>query len=318
MKIKKYILLFAILGLAVLAFSAISHNVSATDQHLDQDGWEFHYDSTSPAILTNVIQTGTNTEINIPVTLDGSTPLTIINSNCFHDSEGAKITKVLSMKSITFMGANSFFGCINLNSIILPDGLTFIGTESFEGCTSLTSIIIPNTVTELGYAIFYHTTALKYVTIGSEVDTIGALLFAGDTSLISINFTSLIMPLTVDSSWISGCIAPQGHAYQNSIFPIPGQLFNGLLMGSNIPEPIVPVTGTVSGTSWYVLVIALAIVGLMTYAGMRDHNFMLLSGICWSSVSYIVIIPLSMPLAMIGVVIGLLLCLWGVYKLVIA
>ena len=119
----------------------------------------------------------------------------------------------------------------------MPDGLTFIGTESFEGCTSLTSIIIPNTVTELGYAIFYHTTALKYVTIGSEVDTIGALLFAGDTSLISINFTSLIMPLTVDSSWISGCIAPQGHAYQNSIFPIPGQLFNGLLMGSNIPEP---------------------------------------------------------------------------------
>jgi hypothetical protein len=69
---------------------------------------------------------------------------------------------------------------------------------------------------------------------------------------------------------------------------------------------------------WEVLVIALAIVGLMTYAGMRDHNFMLLSGICWSSVSYIVIIPLSMPLAMIGVVIGLLLCLWGVYKLVIA
>ena len=31
MKIKKYILLFAILGLAVLAFSVMAHNVSATD-----------------------------------------------------------------------------------------------------------------------------------------------------------------------------------------------------------------------------------------------------------------------------------------------
>ncbi|MBQ3354102.1 MAG: leucine-rich repeat domain-containing protein [Bacteroidales bacterium] len=41
---------------------------------------------------------------------------------------------------------SSFIGCVNLQSVVLPEGLTSIGVHSFRGCVSLTEIRIPSSV----------------------------------------------------------------------------------------------------------------------------------------------------------------------------
>lgn len=292
--LKKYLLLFAILGLAVLAFSAMSHNVSATDEHLTKDGWEWHYDSGNPAKLTSVINVGGTYNISIPNSLDGIRPLTELGYYCF--SSAGPIFGVDYMPStIAIIDTLAFAYHAELTYVHLNAGLITIADFVFAHDTSLYALFIPATVNEIDFQPFSNSAISNIYFMGNNTFS--------RTSTDS--FTATMFNLT-------------GHAYQFSTFPTPGQYYNGLLMGSNIPEPVVPVTGSASDISWYVLVIALAIVGLMTYAGMRDHNFMLLSGISWMSVSWLIIVPLSMPLSMIGVVIGLLLCLWGVYKLVIA
>ena len=284
--LRKYLLIFAILGLAVLAFSAMSHNVSATDQHITENGWEFHYDSTNSNIITKIVDVGGGNILIIPDDLNFTT---IGNHGLAITTGSSYFISITLSNKITVLDTNAFWAQTILSNIVLDESLKTINDYVFSNCPNLYRITFYQNITHIGVNQFDYTPI-------NDIDFIGKYVISG-----------------INANWLTGSVASiKGHAYNSSGYPSPGQLFNGLLMGSNIPEPIVPVTGTVSGTSWYVLVIALAIVGLMTYAGMRDHNFMLLSGICWSSVSYIVIIPLSMPLAMIGVVIGLLLCIWGV------
>ncbi|MCX6651924.1 MAG: leucine-rich repeat domain-containing protein [Methanomassiliicoccales archaeon] len=130
-----------------------SGNVSAADAHLDQDGWEWHYDDASLAILTGVVWVSGSTEINIPTSLDGgTTALTTIAANCFNDTQGHTITKVLSMPStVASIGINGFYSCTSLTSVVIPSSVTSIGNGTFSSCTSLTSItfyglVAPTTV----------------------------------------------------------------------------------------------------------------------------------------------------------------------------
>jgi uncharacterized repeat protein (TIGR02543 family) len=46
------------------------------------------------------------------------------------------------------MGA--FAGCINLQSVTIPDSVTSIGSKAFSDCTGLTTLTIPESVTQLG------------------------------------------------------------------------------------------------------------------------------------------------------------------------
>jgi hypothetical protein len=114
------------------------------DAHLDDGGWEWHYDDDSDAtkaILTRVVQTGAGTEVTIPAILSGAVTLKTIKEDCFKDAEGAKITKVLGMpNTITSMGNSAFKDCVIMTSVVLSSGLTTIGEEAFRGCTLLASI----------------------------------------------------------------------------------------------------------------------------------------------------------------------------------
>ena len=92
-------------------------------------------------------------------------------------------------------GENSFWGCTNLKSIIIPNSVNFIGSTlreflefmipetiipgegPFKGCTSLNSIYIPNSVTTIGDAAFRGCSALKSINIPNTVTSIGRAAF---------------------------------------------------------------------------------------------------------------------------------------------
>ena len=89
--------------------------------------------------------------------------------------------------SVTSIGDNTFYDCINLSSINLPNGVTSIGKSAFFGCTSLTSITIPYGVTSIGNNTFQGCTGLTAISIPNSVTSIGNRAFNSCTSLSSIS-----------------------------------------------------------------------------------------------------------------------------------
>jgi lysophospholipase L1-like esterase len=120
----------------------IANAVTAVyDAFLLDAGWQWHYDFVHPENLTRVVQAGGSTDVNIPDKLNGITPLTGIGINCFNDSEGHKLTSILSMPStVAITGPYAFESCANLTAMTFGSGVTTIGDHMFDSCTALTSI----------------------------------------------------------------------------------------------------------------------------------------------------------------------------------
>ncbi len=139
------------------------------DAHLDDGGWEWHYDDTndmSKAILTRVVWVDGSTEVNIPEHLSGAIDILTIATNCFKDAQGAKITKVLSMPStITSIGTSAFEYCILMTDCVIGNGIITIGDRAFYHCEALASVTIPNSVTSIGYIAFYRCIVLTVITV---------------------------------------------------------------------------------------------------------------------------------------------------------
>ena len=141
--------------------------------------------------------------------------------------------------------------CFGLTSVILPDSLTTIEYYAFYECRGLSSIVIPDNVTYIGEECFYNCILLISVTIGESVATIADFAFDYCTSLETINFRELISPTIEAATWIEQVPATaRGHALINSNFPLPGEMFNGLMMGDYLYyTPSVPTVFVVTATA---------------------------------------------------------------------
>ncbi len=75
-----------------------------------------------------------------------------------------------SLKTVVITGGTSiadyaFYGCSNIQSIIIPDSATSVGIYAFYGCSSLDAIEIPNSVTSIGSYAFYDCSSLESITL---------------------------------------------------------------------------------------------------------------------------------------------------------
>ncbi len=109
------------------------------------------------------------------------------------------------------IGDYSFYGFINLTSVVIPNTVTKIDDFAFyirynyRESSELASITIPNSVTEIGQQAFDGCTALTSISIPESVKTIGKWAFNACTGLTKAEFTSIehlckINFLTTDSN----------------------------------------------------------------------------------------------------------------------
>ncbi len=70
-------------------------------------------------------------------------------------------------------------------------------------------------------------------------------------------------------------------------------------------------------SSVFILIIELALISLLTYAGIKDHRFMALSGIAWIAISITLFQPYNNSLGLLGAFTGIILGFWGLYWIVI-
>ncbi len=86
---------------------------------------------------------------------------------------------------------NGFNGCINLESIDLPNTITTVGAHAFEG-SGLKSIKIPESVTQIEHQAFCDCGNLQSLKIPPFVTDIGHHAFAGCNSLQSLTIPSSV------------------------------------------------------------------------------------------------------------------------------
>lgn len=87
------------------------------------------------------------------------------------------------------LGATFYF-CLNVVSVEIPNSVTSIGDGAFDTCNSLTSVIIPNSVTTIGSRAFAECYILTGITIPNSVTSIGEYAFNLCENLENINIPS--------------------------------------------------------------------------------------------------------------------------------
>ena len=74
---------------------------------------------------------------------------------------------------------DAFYGCWNLQNIVIPNKVTQIGNYAFYWCKKITSLVIPDTVMQIGNYAFANCTSLTELVIGNSVKQIGSHAFDG-------------------------------------------------------------------------------------------------------------------------------------------
>ena len=132
--------------------------------------------------------------------------------------ECINLTSVTIPDSVTSIGPEAFAKCESLTSIKLPDSVTSIGDKAFFKCTALTSIKIPDSVTSIGNAIFFDCTALTSVTLGNRVTSIGMGAFGSCEKLTSIKLPASVTSIG-DSAFLE-CTSLTSVTLGNSVTSI--------------------------------------------------------------------------------------------------
>jgi len=88
---------------------------------------------------------------------------------------------------VVSIGGNSFFGCVNVTSIYMPEGITHIGPNAFYSCSGLININIPQGLSVIHHDAFASCVSLNSISIPDSVIIIGDQAFTNCSSLVSIN-----------------------------------------------------------------------------------------------------------------------------------
>ena len=144
--------------------------------------------------------TGTNTEINIPRTIDGKTVVEIAN-NAFENK--TTVTKVVVPSTVTEIGVAAFQSTPNLKEVRLSKNLNELSDEAFFN-SGLESIKIPAGVDSITDSCFENCPSLETVTFSKGLKTLGENAFKSCISLKTV-----VLPDGLESlggSTFEGCI----------------------------------------------------------------------------------------------------------------
>lgn len=215
--------------------------------HIGDDAFKACSSLTSVIISDSVVTIGAgafNSCNNLTsVTIPGS--ITTIGHYAFYFCNS--LSSVIIPASVVTIEDFAFYYCVSLSTVTIGSGVTTIGDYAFYSCTTLSSLTIAYGITAIGNSAFSCCTSLSSVTMPRSVTTIGSEAFSYCSSLTSITFLGLVAPTTVGDEWISDTPAEiQGHAYAASNFPLPGEVWNGLMMGAAIGgDNMPPVAGVI-------------------------------------------------------------------------
>ena len=149
----------------------------------------------------------------------------------------SELNSIILPNEVTRIGNGAFSGCNNLSSINIPDGVTSIGESAFYGCGSLDSIVLPESLTSISESAFRICSGLVSITLPDGVTSIGQWAFLGCSSLASI-----VLPasLTNGERAFYGCSGLVSITIPEGVTSIVDEVFYGCsgLVSITIPEGV--------------------------------------------------------------------------------
>ena len=135
--------------------------------------------------------------------------------------------KILSLKleeGISKIDMYSFYGCINLKYVDLPESITYIGPMAFSGCRALPEIVIPKEA-NIDAETFKDCSSLKNIVIPEGMSILPSGAFSDCTSLSDVTLPKTLT--TIKFGAFSGCTALTGITLPEGVT----ELMNGAFYG---------------------------------------------------------------------------------------
>ena len=89
------------------------------------------------------------------------------------------VVRAIFTNKCTSINAQSFYNCIHLSSVIIPDSVTTIGGYVFYQCSSLSSITLSNNITKFESNIFSNCKSLEHISLPNKLEDLGSYTFYG-------------------------------------------------------------------------------------------------------------------------------------------
>lgn len=144
------------------------------------------------------------------IQIDGS------NSYFYTDSSGVLYNKG---QTKLFKAPSAMSG-----SYEIPGSVTEIVEAGFFGCSELQNIIIPDSVTKIGDSVFYYCIGLSTISIPENVKSLGDYLFSLCENLVTVNIPAGITK--IGTSMFNGCCALSEIKLPDSVIEIGQHAFN--------------------------------------------------------------------------------------------
>ena len=97
---------------------------------------------------------------------------------------------------VTKIADRAFYNKSSIKSITLPDSIIEIGFSSFDGCLNLESINIPNNVKTIGPYAFAHDALLKEIILPANLEILDEGAFLDCSGLISVTINNKLYELS--------------------------------------------------------------------------------------------------------------------------
>ena len=201
-------------------------------------------------------------ELVIPDTIEGN-PVTSIGDGSFYLCLG--LTHITIPDSITYIGEQAFRLCRSLTSITIPDSVISIGRGAFALC-GLTAITIPDAVTSIGDETFANCSSLTSITIPDSVTSIGDQAFRDCSSLTSITIPDSVT--SIGDQAFEDCRSLTRITFQGAAPTVGWAAFLNVAEGAtaNVQEQVID-SFAAAGSVWERLAVAIQRAPTITACG---------------------------------------------------
>lgn len=161
--------------------------------------------------------------------------LTDVEIGAFAFEGCVNLESIVLPETVTELGTGAFTSCSSLTEMDLPDGLTAVEDSVFFGCSSLTDVEIPDTITEIGDSAFNGCTVLPEIELPENLDAVGDQAFAGCAAMEEV-----VIPDGIEdygAGIFANCSALTSVELPEDIEHIPDAMFSGCTAMETIEIP---------------------------------------------------------------------------------
>lgn len=135
-----------------------------------------------------------NTDISGELVIKPGT-VTIADYACYGCSELSSV----ALNTVSNIGEYSFYNCVGLSDVSIPDGVKTVARYSFCDCKGLENIVISDSVTTIGEFAFYDCASLTEIVLGNNVADIEEFAFANCELLEKIYIPKSVKNIQADA-----------------------------------------------------------------------------------------------------------------------